>query len=51
VGGDHAVAVLGEQVSDAHLAELRIDGVSYVFAGQNGDNLSSAMERIGSIFG
>ena len=51
VGGDHAVAVLGEQVSDAHLTELRMDGVSYVFAGQNGDNLSGAMERIGSIFG
>ena len=28
VGGDHAVAVIGEQVSDAHLAELRADGVS-----------------------
>ena len=33
VGGDHAVAVLGENVSDAYLAELRADGVSYVFAG------------------
>jgi hypothetical protein len=31
VGGDYAVAVLGEQVSDAHLAELRMDGVSYIF--------------------
>jgi 5-amino-6-(5-phosphoribosylamino)uracil reductase len=28
-----------------------MDGVSYVFAGQNGDSLGGAMERIGSIFG
>ena len=33
VGGDHVVAVLGEQVSDAYLAELREDGASYIFAG------------------
>lgn len=32
VGGDHAVAVLGEQVSDSHLVELREDGASYIFA-------------------
>ncbi len=51
VGGDHAVAVLGEQVSDAHLAELRADGVSYVFAGFGGDDLAGAMEQIASIFG
>src|SRR5262249_52066056 len=51
VGGDHAVLVLGEQVSDGHLAELRLDGASYVFAGRKGDDLAGAMERIGSIFG
>src|SRR5262245_25267384 len=50
VGGDHAVAVLGEQVSDAYLAELRMDGASYVFAGPKGDDLAGAMERIGSTF-
>jgi riboflavin biosynthesis pyrimidine reductase len=33
VGGDHVVAILGEHVSDAYLAELREDGVSYAFAG------------------
>ena len=27
-GGDHIVAILGESVSDAYLAELRQDGVS-----------------------
>jgi riboflavin biosynthesis pyrimidine reductase len=51
VGGDHAVAVLGEQVSDAHLAELRADGASYVFAGPRGDDLPRAMEQLGAVFG
>jgi riboflavin biosynthesis pyrimidine reductase len=49
IGGDHAVAVLGEQVSDAYLAELREDGVSYVFAGAKGDDLPGAMEEIASL--
>ena len=51
IGGDHVVAVLGEQVSDAYLAELREDGVSYVFAGPGGDDLPRAMEEIASLFG
>ena len=43
VGGDHAVAVLGEQVSDAHLAELREDMARpYIFAGAKGDDLLGA---------
>ncbi|MBX9649510.1 MAG: RibD family protein [Xanthobacteraceae bacterium] len=51
VGGDHIVVVLGEQVSDAYLAELREDGVSYVFAGAKGDDLAGAMEQLASVFG
>ena len=51
VGGDHVVAVLGEQVSDAYLAELREDGVSYIFAGVKGDDLSGAMEQLAAVFG
>lgn len=51
IGGDHAVAVLREDVSDAYLAELREDGVSYVFAGPKGDDLPRAMEQIASLFG
>jgi riboflavin biosynthesis pyrimidine reductase len=47
VGGDHAVAVLGEQVPVAYLAELREDGVSYIFAGPSGDDLTLAMEQFG----
>jgi riboflavin biosynthesis pyrimidine reductase len=33
IGGDPIVAVLSRQVSDAHLAGLRNEGVSYIFAG------------------
>jgi len=33
VAGHSIVAVLTEQVSDAHPAGLRNDGVSYIFAG------------------
>jgi 5-amino-6-(5-phosphoribosylamino)uracil reductase len=51
VGGDHVVAVLGERVSDAYLAELREDDVSYIFAGQDGHDLSYAMEQLASLFG
>jgi riboflavin biosynthesis pyrimidine reductase len=51
VGGDHVVAVLGEQVSDAYLTELREDGASYIFAGTDGHDLADAMEQLGSVFG
>src|SRR6476620_9032664 len=51
VGGDHVVAILGKQVGDAYLAELREDGVSYLFAGVTGDDLPGAMEQLGSLFG
>ena len=34
IGGDPIVVVLSEKVSDAHLAGLRGEGVSYVFAGE-----------------
>jgi riboflavin biosynthesis pyrimidine reductase len=33
IGGDPIVAILTEQVADSHLAGLRDDGVSYLFAG------------------
>jgi riboflavin biosynthesis pyrimidine reductase len=51
VGGDHVVAVLGEQVSDAYLAELREDGCSYIFAGPKGEDLPGAMAQLGNLFG
>ena len=51
VGGDHVVAILGEQISDAYLVELREDGVSYLFAGSDGHDLPKAMEQLASVFG
>lgn len=49
--GDHVVAVLSEAVSDDYLAELREDGVSYLFAGPDGRDLSKAMDALGEAFG
>lgn len=51
VEGNHVVAVLGEQVPDIYLHELRKAGVSYVFAGVDGNDLPLAMERLGQDFG
>jgi riboflavin biosynthesis pyrimidine reductase len=44
IGGDPIVAVLTSQVSDAHLAGLRKDGVSYIFAGDRELDLSLALD-------
>jgi riboflavin biosynthesis pyrimidine reductase len=46
IGGDPIVVVLTEQVSDAHLAGLRKDGVSYFFAGKTSIDLSLALETL-----
>jgi riboflavin biosynthesis pyrimidine reductase len=51
MAGDHVVAVLGEQVSDAYLAELREDGASYIFAGPKGEDLPGAMAQLAQVFG
>jgi riboflavin biosynthesis pyrimidine reductase len=44
IGGDPIVVVLTEQVSDAQLAGLRKDGVSYFFAGKTQLDLRAALE-------
>jgi riboflavin biosynthesis pyrimidine reductase len=44
VDGDPVVVVLAEQVSDAHLAGLREDGVSYIFAGERVLDLKLALD-------
>jgi riboflavin biosynthesis pyrimidine reductase len=44
IGGDPIVAVLTEAVSDAHLAGLRSDGVSYIFAGKRDLDLGLALD-------
>lgn len=51
VGSEHLVAILGEQVSDEYLAGLREDGVSYLFAGADGQDLHAAMATLGDSFG
>jgi 5-amino-6-(5-phosphoribosylamino)uracil reductase len=57
--GDHVIAVLGQDVSDAYLAELRHDGVSYLLvpardeggAGSPESALHDAMAVLGETFG
>jgi riboflavin biosynthesis pyrimidine reductase len=44
IGGDPIVAVLTVRVPDAHLAGLRRDGVSYIFAGEEDLDLGLALE-------
>jgi riboflavin biosynthesis pyrimidine reductase len=44
IGGDPIVVVLAENVSDAHLAGLRSEGVSYIFAGKTEIDLALTVE-------
>jgi riboflavin biosynthesis pyrimidine reductase len=44
IGGDPIVVVLTEQVSDAHLAGLRSEGVSYIFAGKSELDLALVLD-------
>jgi riboflavin biosynthesis pyrimidine reductase len=44
IGGDPIVVVLTEQVADSHLAGLRGEGVSYVFAGTTEIDLGLALD-------
>jgi riboflavin biosynthesis pyrimidine reductase len=44
IGGDPIVVALTEQVSAAHLAGLRQDGVSYFFAGERELDLAAVLE-------
>jgi riboflavin biosynthesis pyrimidine reductase len=46
IEGDPIVVVLTEQVADAHLAGLRADGVSYLFASETSLNLLEALESL-----
>jgi riboflavin biosynthesis pyrimidine reductase len=51
IGGDPIVVVLTEQVSDAHLAGLRKDGVSYFFAGKRELDLGLVLETLNGELG
>jgi riboflavin biosynthesis pyrimidine reductase len=46
IGGDPIVAVLTKSVSDAHLAGLRGESVSYIFAGDSALDLRLALEML-----
>ena len=46
IGGDPILVILTEQVPDAHLAGLRGDGVSYIFAGATEIDLAGALETL-----
>ena len=46
VGGDLLLVVLTQSVSDSHLAGLREDGVSYIFAGEEEIDLAAALETL-----
>jgi len=46
IGGDPIVAILTNRFSDAHLAGLRQDGVSYIFAGERELNLALSLELL-----
>lgn len=49
--GDAIVVVLTTGVTDAHLAELRRDGISYLFAGENDLDLTLALDKLARDFG
>ncbi len=51
IGGDHAVAVLGSGVADAHLAELVADGVSYIVSQTPDIDLRAALAVLKREFG
>lgn len=51
IGGDHAVVLMAAGVSDAHLAELKADGVSYVVAERETIDLRATLELLGRELG
>lgn len=46
IDGDHVIVLLGKKVADAHLAELKADGVSYVIAEGDEIDLGAMMETL-----
>jgi riboflavin biosynthesis pyrimidine reductase len=51
IDADHLVVVLSESVSDAHLAGLRRDGVSYIFGGEREIDFARVLETLNREFG
>jgi riboflavin biosynthesis pyrimidine reductase len=46
IGGDPILVILTEQVPDSHLAGLRKEGISYIFAGKTTVDLADALETL-----
>lgn len=46
IGGDHVVVLLGSRVTDAHLAELAANGVSYLVSGTAEIDLGDALTTL-----
>ena len=51
IGDDPIVVVLSDQVSDTHLAGLRDDGVSYIFAGKSELDLGLTLDILNRALG
>jgi riboflavin biosynthesis pyrimidine reductase len=51
INGDHVVVLLGSEVSDAHLAELAGDGVSYIVSDAPDIDLAAALDVLGQKLG
>lgn len=51
VRGDNIIAILGTSVSDEYLSHLRENNISYVFGGEDGLDLASALESLYTVFG
>ena len=51
VRGDNIITILSETVSENYLEHLRNMGISYLFAGINGQDLPLAMHRLRTEFG
>ncbi len=49
--GENIIAILGEKVSKEYLQHLQEKGISYLFAGENGDNMQLALEILRVEFG
>jgi riboflavin biosynthesis pyrimidine reductase len=51
IDGDHIVVLLGREVSDAHLAELTADGISYIVSETAEIDLAAMLDALGRELG
>jgi riboflavin biosynthesis pyrimidine reductase len=51
LSGDHVIVLLGQDVSDGHLAELATDGVSYIVSDQPQIDLGAMLKTLNREFG